>query len=154
MTVVVLAILLTCCLLLLGAALGRAVVLHRRLVSRLDVFRCKVRVESGTVTRLARRWPHRACRAEWSHDVLLLHRGLGFAWTQPLDVHIAEDVIEPVRNTEKVGLGPGAVAFRLRLDDDAVIAVAAPAQAREKLAGPFLAIAVHGLPPGMSERRR
>lgn len=35
-----------------------------------------------------------------------------------------------------------------------LLLVAAPSGAREMLAGPFLSVAVHGLPPGVSERRR
>jgi hypothetical protein len=153
MTVAVLA-LLSFSLVLTGAVLGRVVVLRRRLNGRVDVFRCRVRVVQGTVAGLPRRWPGRACRAEWKHDVLLLHRGFGLTWAQPLDVRFAEDKIEPLQHKDAVRLGRGAVALQLRLDDNAVIAVAAPSCVREKLAGPFLAVAVHGLPPGMSERRR
>lgn len=150
----VLACLLILCVLAFTALLVRAVVLRRRLVRGGDVFPCTVRILRGATPRLSSRSPGRSCHAEWKHDVLLLHRGFGFTWAHPLAVRIAQNVISPAGQTEQGRLGPGAVELHLRLDDDAVIAVAAPAWAREKLAGPFLAIAVQGLPPGISERRR
>ena len=51
-------------------------------------------------------------------------------------------------------MGSDEVMLRLRLDDDTMIAVAAPAQTWDKLAGPFLAIAAQGCHPDISHRRR
>jgi hypothetical protein len=150
---VALACLLLTCVLVLAAVLVRAIVLRRRLVQSLQVFPCTVRVLRGTAPRLPDRIGGCACSAEWTHDVLLLHRGYFLSWAQPLAVRIAEDLIEPAGSAQERRLGAGAVQLRLRLDDDAVIAVAAPAWARERLAGPFLTIAAHRLPPGFSKRR-
>lgn len=150
---VALACLLLICLVVLAAILVRALVLRRRRVQSLNVFPCTVRVLRGTAPRLPNRKRGRACRAEWAHDVLVLHRGFFLSWAQPLGVHIVEDLIEPAGSAQEHRLGAGAVQLRLKLDDDAVIAVAAPARSRELLAGPFLAIATHGPPPDISKRR-
>jgi hypothetical protein len=143
---VLLGILFSICLLMLATILGHLVAIRRRLVTRTDVFRCKVRLTSGANPGLSPRWPLRACRAEWKHDVLLLHCGLWLTWANPLAVRFAEGVIEPARPSSRLRIGPGGVMLRLRLDDNTVIAVAAPAQAWENLAGPFLAIAAQGCP--------
>lgn len=146
--------LLVICLLLLAAILGRLLVVRRRLARRAGVFRCKVRVMRGSVPHLSHRWPVRDCRAEWKHEVLLLHCGLWLPSVYPIEVRFAEGVIEPAEPTSRVGLGRGAVMLRLRLDDDTVIAVATPARAWEKLAGPFIAIAAQGISSDISQRRR
>ena len=150
---VFLGILLAICLLMLAAILGQLVAVRHRLVTRTDVFRCKVRVTSGAVPDLSPRWPLRACRAEWKHDVLLLHCGVWLTWAHPLAVRFAEGVIEPARPISRFRMGSGVVMLRLRLDDDTLIAVAAPARAWEQLAGPFLAIAAQGMSPDISQRR-
>jgi hypothetical protein len=146
--------LLMVCLLMLAAILGHLAATRRRLVTQTDVFRCKVRVTSGALPKLSPRWPLRAGRAEWKHDVLLIHCGLWLTRVHPLAVRFAEGVLEPARPVSRLRLGSGAVMLRLRLDDDTLIAVAAPAQAWESLAGPFLAIAAHGVSPDISPRRR
>jgi hypothetical protein len=150
---VALACLLMTCVLVLAALLIRAITRRRRMVRRLDLFPCTVRVLRGTAPRLSDRVRGCAFRAEWTHDVLLLRRGFSLSWAEPLAVRIAEDPIEPAGVGQENRLGPGAVQLRLRLDDDAVIAVAAPAWAREQLAGPFLAIAALGRPPDIWKRR-
>ena len=63
-------------------------------------------------------------------------------------------MIEPAQPISRLRMGSDAVMLRLRLDDDTMIAVAAPAQAWESLAGPFLAIAAQGMSPDISHRRR
>lgn len=141
------------CLLMLATILGNLVAVRRRLVTRIDVFRCKVRVTSGAIPDLSPRWPLRACRAEWKHDVLLLHSGVWLTCAHPLAVRFAEGVIEPARPISRLRMGRGVVMLRLRLDDDTMIAVAAPARAWEQLAGPFLAIAAQGMSPDISQRR-
>jgi hypothetical protein len=146
-------ILLAICLLMLTTILGHLLTVRRRLITRIDVFRCKVCVTSGAIRELSPRWPLRACRAEWKHDVLLLHCGLWLTWAHPLAVRFAEGVIEPGRPISRLRLGSDAVMLRLRLDDDTMIAVAAPAQAWEQLAGPFLAIAAQGMSPDISQPR-
>ena len=151
---VLLGILLMICLLMLATILGHLLAVRRRLVTRADVFRCKVRVTSGAIPELSPLWPLRACRAEWKHDVLLLHCGLWLICAYPLAVRFAEGVIEPARPTSRLRMGSGAVMLRLRLDDGTMIAVAAPAHTWERLAGPFLAIAAQGMSPDISQRRR
>ena len=153
MITVALSCLLLVCAVVLAAILVRATVLRRRRVQSPNVFPCTVRVLCGTAPWLPDRVRGSACRAEWTHDVLVLHRGFFLPWAQPIAVRIVEDLIEPAGSAQERRLGAGAVQLRLRLDDGAVIVVAAPARARERLAGPFLAIAVHRLPPDISKRR-
>jgi hypothetical protein len=150
---IVIGCLLTLALLLLVAVLGRIAVLRRRLVRDPEVFRCSVRVLHGDVPGLPRGHTARLCRAQWRHDVLVLHRGAGLTWAQPLAVRMAEDVMEPAFRPAGPRLGPGAVQLPLRLDDGSVVLVAAPAVDAERLAGPFLAIAVRQQPPGLTGRR-
>jgi hypothetical protein len=150
--------LLVICVLLLAAFVGRLLVARRRIVTRTDAFRCKVRVTRGTVPHLSHNWPLRASWAEWKHEVLLLHSGLGLSSAYPVAVRFAEDMIEPAQPTWPFRMGSGAVMLRLRLDDDNVIAVASSASAWEKLAGPFIAVAAQGMSPaspsGRHERPR
>jgi hypothetical protein len=145
--------LLVICVLLLASIVGRLVVVRRRVVTRTDVFRCKVRVTRGTVPHLPHRWPLRASWAEWKHDVLLLHCGLWLSSAYPVPVRFAEDMIEPAQPTWPFRMGSGAVMLRLRLDDDTVIAVASSASAWEKLAGPFIAVAAQGMSPSSPSGR-
>ena len=149
-----LALLLVICLLMLATILGHLVAMRRRLVKRTDLFRCKVRVTSGASSQLSPRWPLVACQAEWQHDVLLLRYGIWLTCAHPLAVRFAEGVIEPARPLSRLRMASDAVMFQLRLDDDTMIAVAAPASSWEKLAGPFLAIAAQGMSSDISQRRR
>ena len=150
---VFLALFLVICVLMLATILGHLVAMRRRLVTRTDLFRCKVLVTSAT-QELSPRWPLLACRAEWQHDVLLLRYGIWLTCAHPLAVRFAEGVIEPAEPPSRLRMGSDAVMLRLRLDDDTLIAVAAPAQAWESLAGPFLAIAAEGVSPDISRGRR
>ena len=150
------------CVVLLAAIVGRMLVVRRRIVTRTDVFRCKVRVTRGTVPNLSHDWPLRASRAEWKHDVLLLHSGLGLCSAYPVAVRFAAALpplaLVNAQPTWPFRMGCGAVMLRLRLDDDNVIAVASSASSWEKLAGPFIAVAAQGMSPaspsGRDERPR
>jgi hypothetical protein len=150
---VLLYILLAICLRMLATILGHLLTVRRRLVTRIDVFRCKVYVTSGAIPKLSPRLPLRACRPEWKHDVLLLHCGVWLTWAHPLAVRCAEGAIEPGRPISRLRMGSDAVMLRLRLDDDTMIAIAAPGQAWEQLAGRFLAIAAQGMSSDISQRR-
>jgi hypothetical protein len=150
---VLLGILFAICLLMLVTILGHLGAMRRRLITRTDVFRCNVRVTTGATPELSPRWSLRACRAEWKHDVLLMHCGLWLTDVHPLAVRFAEGVIEPAWPISRLRMGSDAVMLRLRLDDGTMISVAAPAQAWESLAGPFLAIAARGMSPDISQRR-
>jgi hypothetical protein len=143
---------LVACLLIFAALLVRTNVFRRPLVRGSGAFPCTVRVLGGTAPRLPDDIRGCACRAMWAHDVLLLHRRFLLPWSQPLAARVAESLIEPAGSAEEDRLGIGAIQLRLRLDDDSLVAVAAPEWARERLAGPFVAIAVQGLPPDISRR--
>ena len=137
----------------LAVAGARVVLVRRRLVRRPSVFPCTVRVVRGFVAGVPRRAPGRSCHAEWAHDVLVLHRGPGRGTSDALGVRTAESRIEAAGTRAEERLGDGAVRLRLRLDDDSVVEVAAPAVAAELLAGPFLAVAAQGPPPEVSRHR-
>lgn len=151
MTLVLLLLVILLTSALVGGA-GRAFVLHRRLVRDPAVFPCEIRVVRGVVPTLPRRARAYYGQAAWAHDVLVLHRGRGLGWAQPLAVRLAEDVLEPAGAEARARLGTGAVRLQLRLDDDSVVAVTVPSCAAELVAGPFLAIAASGL-PGVSGRQ-
>ena len=152
MTVLLLCLVVVC-VTSLAVLFALAVAMRRRLVRSPAVFPCTVRVLHGAVPRLPTTPPGRAFRARWAHDVIVLHHGVCLPWVQPLPVRTAENVIEVAGAAAGSRLGAGAVQLRLRLDDDAVVAIAAPAWAYELLAGPFLATAAHRQPPGVTERR-
>jgi len=67
-------------------------------------------------------------------------------------VRLPEDSIRPATRSEFQGLGYAPLVIELRLDDGALVAVAARPWDREQLAGPFLAAAVASMPP-RSEKR-
>ncbi len=131
----------------------RAQILRRRLVRCDGVFPCSVRVIRGSAPWLSRRARGTRGLAQWSHDVLLLHHGTYLTWTRPLLVRVAQDTMVSAGPEDRARLGTGAVQLTLCLDDAAEVTVAAPGWARERLAGPFLALAVRKMPPSRPERR-
>lgn len=126
-----------------SAVTGWFALRRRQELTRLpEAFRCRVRLLRGALPRGTRQWPGRAGRACWTHDVLLLRLGRFPAATLLLGVRFPEGPVEPAPPTELRGLGPDPVVLRLRLDDGTVVDLAAAADDRERLAGPFLAACV------------
>jgi hypothetical protein len=138
---------------LLGWALAHAMVTQRRLTRTRGVFRCNVKVVRGHVPCLPSRWRRWArWRGYWSHEVLVLRHGLLRPTVCVLPVRFPQTSITSVSSTACPGLGPTVIALTLLLDDDAVVEVATSPADRDDLAGPFLVVAVEGLPPGLSDR--
>jgi hypothetical protein len=113
-------------------------------------FRCKVRAldePSGLWPRLGRRWPRRRVRAQWIADVLVVHQGLLGRRPVRLTADPADGGIRHVPASEVRRCGRHPLAMRLRLPDGSWVELAAPSSARIAMVGPFLAAAVHALPP-------
>jgi hypothetical protein len=109
-------------------------------------FRCKVRTPFGRLPGLQRRWRRGWTHARWTHDVLLVQRGLVRQRVVAIPVRAPGDAIRTMFADEVKGLGGDPVVLVLELDDGPLIEVAAPRPSRTLLAGPFLAAAIPGLP--------
>jgi hypothetical protein len=144
----------TAVLQVLASALASAVVVgaatswrHRRRLSRAgETFRCRVWSLAGSGSGRNRSNPSRA-RAVWVHDILLLQQGRLFPRLQALPVRLPEDSMRFATPGEAPGLGRTPLVMELRLDDGALVAVAAANRDRTLLAGPFLAAAIATLTP-------
>jgi len=79
--------------------------------------------------------------ASWAHAVLVVRTGW-LGRTAVLPVRFPEGSVIPAPHELAKGLGPRPVLVRLRLDDDRLIELAASGEARERIAGPFLAACV------------
>ena len=137
---------------LTGAALSRRQ--RRRFEVAGDLFACRVRLVSGSPPGWSTRWDRSRAHGLWVHDVLLVQRGRWFPQLVALPVRLPEDSIRPADRKEFRRLGLNPVAIDLRLDDGALVTVAAGKWHRTELAGPFLAAAVASLPPRPQERYR
>jgi hypothetical protein len=121
---------------------------RRRFEAVGDTFTCRVRLVAGS----SRNWPSARRdggpgRGVWAHDVLLVQRGRWRPRLLALRVRLPEDSIQVAARNEFRGLGRAPVIIDLRLDDGALVRVAARQRDRDELAGPFLAAAVASLPP-------
>jgi hypothetical protein len=147
-------VLLVVCTFALCWSTAWALVVRRRLTGNPAVFRCVVRVDRGEVGRLRARPRATRCRAQWVHDVLLLHRGTWWPQTQAIAVRTTRDSIRLALPTDHARCGATAVLLELCLDDGAHITVTAPADRAELLAGPFLAMAAGVTPSGAPRPRQ
>ena len=120
-----------------GAAGWSAVRTHRQFTRSPGAFRCRLRVVRGNLRGVGPEW-RQVAWASWVHDVLLVRIGRLPATTHVLQVRFPEGSVEPVRADGLKGFGTGPVMLRLRLDEGAVVEVAASATHRELLPGPFL----------------
>jgi hypothetical protein len=105
---------------------------RRRFQQSPGVFECRVR--EVPTAREQPDWGRAKSFGRWVHDVLLLHSGLALIRYVALPVAGAEKPVEPAEDTRFKG---DAVSIQLRLDDGSIVEVAAPAEVRELLAGPF-----------------
>ena len=101
------------------------------------VFATKMRLESGSAPGVGKKWPPMSSFALWVHDVLMVHKGLGLMNTSPLGVAGSEGSAEDVDPEEVKRLGENPVILRFRLDNRAVLQLAASAEALELAQGPF-----------------
>jgi|1186.fasta_scaffold36966_2 hypothetical protein len=115
-------------------------------------FKCKTRWAPAEYAADIR-WPASKCRAAWCHDVLIVRRGLLTVQIKPLPVRTPAEPLRELRRREVRGLGREVLCLVLRLDDGSLLEVAAAAHDRTRLVGPFLAVAIPGLPVGPRERK-
>lgn len=126
------------------AAISRS---HRRRLRRAGAtFRCQVWSLAGFRTGRNRSKLGKA-RAVWVHDVLLVQQGWLFPRLVALPVRLPEDSMRFAAPGEVTGLGRIPLVMELRLDDGALVAVAAANKDRTLLAGPYLAAAIATLTP-------
>jgi hypothetical protein len=72
---------------------------------------------------------------------------------RPLPVRTPAEPLRQLAHREVRGLGREVLCLVLRLDDGSLLEVAAAARDRTQLVGPFLAVAIPGLPAGPRERK-
>jgi len=130
-----------------AVCLGVAVLIQRRrIVGTSGVFRCRLRSSSWGLDTLTQRWSRRTAYAVWVHDVLVVYRGVALSRVLLLACRFAEDLEDAPPSLRR--LGPAPLQLRLRLDDGAIVEVAAPRRACSDLVGPYVAAQLHP-----SERR-
>ncbi len=131
----------------IGVCLGAAIWWQRRRVmSTSGVFRCRLRSSSWGLDTLTQRWSRQVAYGVWVHDVLVVYRGFALTRVLLLACRFAEDLEDAPPSLRR--LGPGPLQLRLRLDDGAIVEVAAPRRACGDLVGPYVAAQLHP-----SERR-
>ncbi|MGZ5297028.1 MAG: hypothetical protein ACXWEZ_08905 [Actinomycetota bacterium] len=129
-----------------GALVGT--LLSRRAFKREPgVFPAKLRSRSGDIKTLKSTWKRRPAYARWVHDVLLVQHGVALAQTVALPIATARGAIASDDSGEIKGLGENPLVMTLALDTGASLDLAAPAKARDTMAGPF------GEVPPATERR-
>jgi len=125
---------------------------RRRFDAAGDPFACRVRLVAGSPPGWSAGWDRSRARGLWVHDVLVLQRGRWFPRLVALPVRLPEDSIRSAGRAEFRRLGLSPVVIDLRLDDGALVTVAAGQWHRTQLAGPFLAAAIASLPPRPQQR--
>src|SRR3954471_10695724 len=119
-----------------AAVLGVLLVRAHRARRAADAFRCRASEPGARPGRFRIGRRSRLGWASWAHAVLVVRTGrLGRAAGLP--GRVPEGSVIPVTHKLAKGLGPHPVLVRLRLDDDRLIELAASAEARERVAGPF-----------------
>ena len=106
-----------------------------------DSFRCRMRIRNPRLGRGALARHSQLGWASWAHGVLLVRAGV-FGRVDVLPVRFPEGAVTSISREEARGLGPAPIVVLLRLDDNRLIELAAPAEAHDLVAGPFLAACV------------
>jgi hypothetical protein len=114
---------------------------RRRILGSPGVFRCRLRSSSWGVESLSQRWTRHPSYAMWAHDVLVVYRRFTLSEVLLLECRFAED-LEVAPSTLR-WLGPCPLLLRVRLDDGAMVEVAAPRRACSDLVGPYVAAQLH-----------
>jgi len=104
------------------------------------VFRAKLRILNGEVAGVKDRWPRRPLFARWVHDVLVIHRGLALVRSGAHGVARAEGSLTAGDSDSVRGLGTEPLAMTLVLDSGACVQLAAPADERDVMVGPFVGV--------------
>jgi hypothetical protein len=124
-----------------ATVLGVLLVRAHRARRAADAFRCRTGEPGARHGRFRIGRRSRLGWASWAHAVLVVRTGR-LGRTAALPVRFPEGSVTPVPHELAKGLGPHPVLVRLRLDDDRLIELASSAEARERVAGPFLAACV------------
>src|SRR4051794_21507053 len=124
-----------------AAVLCTLLVRARRRRRGVDAFRCRTREPDRRPGRLGIGRRSRRGWASWAHAVLVVRTGR-LGRTDVLPVRFPEGSVMQVAPKAAKGLGPSPVVVHLRLEDDRLIEIAAAGEARDLVAGPFLAACV------------
>jgi hypothetical protein len=143
LSVLVVVFLVLCCV---GAVVRRS----RREWSLLtgDVFRCRLRTcgfTSRIWPRLPRRWS-RPMWAMWVDDALAVRRGPVFSRMISLPAAVSRAGVFALAPDDPPRSWEDPIAVRLMVADESLVEVAANAEARLDLVGPYLAAAINALP--------
>jgi len=117
---------------------------RRRFLEERDVFRCRIRLVSGQVAGLATTWRGRPGWARWEHEILLVRAHRLFGKNHILPVQTVVGSVSTTSSAAIGSLGDNPAVVQLLLDLGDVVEVAAPASARELVAGPFVVAALRG----------
>ena len=122
--------------LVVGMVLGALYSRHRfRQVP--GVFRCKLRLVSGTVGPLKTTWKRMPAYGRWVHDVLLVNQGLALVRVLPVPaagILTGPDTADPA---EVKRLGPDPRVVTLRVDGGSSVELAAGEPDELRMLGPF-----------------
>ena len=113
-----------------------------------DVFRCRLRTcgfASRIWPRLPRRWS-RPMWAMWVDDALAVRRGPVFSRVISLPAAVSRAGVFVLAPDDAPRCWDDPIAVRLMVADESLVEVAANAEARLDLIGPYLAAAVNDLP--------
>lgn len=107
---------------------------RRRFRNRPDAFEVKVRLFSGAFTGMDASFPRAVASAMWAQNVLVIFHGMARTRVLLLPT-LALD--QAHRLPDVKGLGPEPCGVTLRLDNGALVEVAAPGEARMLISGPY-----------------
>ena len=103
-----------------------------------ETFRARTRIVTGEVAGIKESWSRRLY-ARWVHDVVVVHRGLALVRRNELGVARATGPLTMGDPAEIRGLGAHPVVLTLILDSGAAVQLAAAADHRGTMVGPFTA---------------
>jgi hypothetical protein len=115
---------------------------RRRFKQAPGVFRCKLRLVSGTMDGLKARWGRAPAYGRWIHDVLLISQGVALVRVVPVPVAGMAAGPEKADPAEIKRLGPALKVLRLRVDGGPTIDLAAGELDELRMLGPFADTAV------------
>lgn len=122
--------------LLAGWILGR--MWHRHVIKQLSgAFQLKVRMVSGTVKHIGDKFALRAEYALWARDSLITEKGMMMPRLLVLAVTDGVEAAQAADHEKVKGLGDSPVTMRFKLDDGAVIEIAAKGESSALAQGPF-----------------
>jgi hypothetical protein len=128
---------------------------RRRLGCAADMFRCRLRIRghrSAHWPRLGRHWS-RPMWARWDDDVLTVRRGPGLARAVALPTAPPADGVRSLLFEAPRLCGPRPIGVVLSIRDGSRIEVAASADDRMTVVGPYLVAAINDLPEAPLPRR-